>query len=158
MDERVKLSAIVEGMDLLTEQMSAYLSKETGEVVTVMDEEFRAAEENDDTLKELYGIEEDGIELAVDVLENEGVKYIALPSKFDIHEWAIMKAFCLSIEDRSVSGALLDGIHGKGAFRYFKECIYRFGLADQWYEYRGAALKEIAVKWCQENNIEFQDD
>jgi hypothetical protein len=156
MNKPVKLSAIVDGMDLLTDEMSSYLNRKTGEVVSVMAEEFRAAEEDDDAAADLHGLEKEAVELAGEILCSE--EYIALPSKFDIHEWSIMKAFCLSVEDESISRALLDVIHGKGAFRYFKDSIYRFGIADQWYEYRGAALKEIAVEWCEENNIEFLDD
>ncbi len=33
----------------------------------------------------------------------------------------------------------------------------RVKLADDWYKYRNDALKEIAIEWCQENDIEFED-
>jgi hypothetical protein len=49
--------------------------------------------------------------------------YIALPGKFDIHEYAIIRDFCHSIDDDELRGLLLDKIRGAGAFRRFKNAI-----------------------------------
>lgn len=158
MSVRVKLSAIINGMELLTDETTSYLNKETAEVVTIMHEEFRAAEEEDDSLTDLYGLEKERIKIALDILADEGnEKYLSLPTKFDIHEWAIMRQFCVSIEDKEISRSLLNTIHGSGAFRYFKDSIHRFGIADQWYKYRDNAIKNIAVEWCEDNDIEYID-
>jgi len=155
MSARIKLSAIIDGMELLTEEMTSYLNRETGEVVTIMDEEFRAAEEDDDSLVDLYGLEKERIMIAMDILASEsGAKYLSLPTKFDINEWAIMRQFCDSVEDEEISQSLLNAIHGRGAFRYFKDNIHRFGIADQWYKYRDNAIKNIAIEWCEDNGIE----
>lgn len=153
---RVKLSAIIDALDFQLDESSSYLNKETGEVVTLMAEEFRAAEEEDESLKDLYGLEEEGIETARDILADErNMKYIALPSKFDIHEYGIMERFCLSIEDEDVSESLYRAIKGRGAFRRFKDNIHRYGIAEDWYKYRDEAIRQIAIDWCEENEINF---
>lgn len=153
---KVKLNDIITGMEFQTDEMSSYLNKETGEVSTVMEQEFRVVEEDDDSLISLYGLEKDGIEKARDILmDDEGIKYISLPSKFEIHEWEIMKQFCLSVDDKDISESLMNAIHGKGAFRYFKNSIRRYGMEDQWYKFRDAAIKRIAIEWCETNNIEY---
>jgi len=82
--------------------------------------------------------------------------YIALPTKFDIHEYEIMKRFCLSIEDDMLRDDLLDAIQGSGAFRRFKNMIYRRGIQDAWYSYRRAALEEIAIEWLTEHGIAYR--
>lgn len=153
---KVKLDDIIAGMEFQTDEMSSYLNQETGEVSTVMEQEFRYVEEDDDSLISMYGLVEEGIEKARDILmDDEGNKYIALPSKFEIHEWEIMKKFCLSIDDKDVSESLMNAIHGKGAFRYFKDSIRRYGIDDQWYTFRDDAIKKIAIEWCEMNNVEY---
>lgn len=47
---------------------------------------------------------------------------------------------------------------GGGAFRRFKEGIYRLGLLEAWNEYRDRALRRIAKEWCEEDNLEYLDD
>lgn len=69
-----------------------------------------------------------------------------------------MKDFCLSLDDGEISESLSNAIHGKGAFRYFKDSIHRYGIADQWYKFRDAVIKEIAIEWCEANNIEYTED
>lgn len=153
---KVKLDDIITGMEFQTDQMSSYLNQETGEVSTVMEQEFRYVEEEDDSLISMYGLVEECIEKARDILmDDKGNKYIALPSKFEIHEWEIMKQFCLSVDDKDVSESLMNAIHGKGAFRYFKDSIRRYGIDDQWYTFRDDAIKKIAIEWCETNNIEY---
>ena len=159
MNIRVKLSEILDGMMLLTDEMTSYLNKETGEVVTLMEETFRAAEEEDDSLLYFYGLEKEDVKIAMDILTNEsGGKYLPLPGKFEIHEWDIMRQFCDSVGDQKISQSLLNAIHGRGAFRIFKDSIHRLGIADQWYKYRDNAIKNIAIEWCKENDIEYLDE
>jgi hypothetical protein len=155
----VKLSDIVNSISFQTDESSYYLNRETGDIIHVMNQEFRAAEEEDDSSKELYGLEDEQIEIANDILADElQQKYIALPDKFDIHEYNIMERFCLSIEDEDISDSLYRAIKGRGAFRRFKDAIYRYGVADDWYKYRDNAMKSIAIDWCEEKGIEYIED
>jgi len=106
MNPHVKLSDIIENISLQTYETSCYLNKETAEVVLVSEEELRAAEE-DELLEDYPEWQKEQIELARDILANWNQdKYIALPDKFDIHEYRIMERFCLSIDDEEISDFL----------------------------------------------------
>ena len=35
----------------------------------------------------------------------------------------------------------------------FKDRIQAYGIAEEWYRYRDAALREIAVAWCEAHGI-----
>ena len=158
MSGKVKLSEIIDGMEFQSDESYSYLNKKTCEVVTISDEEFHAAEE-DDSLDDYPEWQHQMIETAREILNDEGrEKFIDLPSKYDIHEYDIMERFCISIEDNEISGYLYHAIKGSGAFRRFKDDIYRFGIEKDWYRYRDEAMKHIAIDWCDENGIEYIDD
>ena len=97
------------------------------------------------------------ITIARDYLQNEE-EYIPLPDQFDIHEYAIMKRFCLDLEDREKGMELYYAIKGRGAFRRFKDKIHELGLADEWYKCRDEAITEVAKSWCIENNLPYYED
>jgi hypothetical protein len=48
---------------------------------------------------------------------------------------------------------LLNAIHGPGAFRNFKDTLRRHGIESSWFAFRTEALKQIALGWCEENQI-----
>ncbi|HXW68275.1 MAG TPA: UPF0158 family protein, partial [Dissulfurispiraceae bacterium] len=77
--------------------------------------------------------------------------------KYDVHEYEIMEEFSRSLKDKESSDALWHALKGKGAFRRFKDTVNRFGIADEWYRYRDEALKQIAITWCESQNIEYID-
>ena len=54
--------------------------------------------------------------------------------------------------------ALLDSIHGAGAFRRFKDTLYRLGIEEDWYKYRDHALEEMAIEWLEAEGIPFTRD
>ena len=155
MSKPVKLSDITDELEMIMDEASSYLNKETGEVITIMNDELHATENCDD-LEKYPEWQRDMIKMAADVFNN-WENYVDLPSKFDVHEYNIMERFCLSIEDEEVSDSLYYAIKGSGAFRRFKDGIYRFDIADDWYRYRTEALREIAKKWCEDNEIEYVD-
>ena len=68
-----------------------------------------------------------------------------------------MERFCLSIDDSEISDTLYSLIKGSGAFQRFKNAIHKFDIVEDWHKYRDNTLKEIAIEWCQENGIEFEE-
>ena len=60
-------------------------------------------------------------------------------------------------QTRGISDALYSAIKGKGAFRRFKDSIIRVDIEDNWYKYREEAIKQVAIYWCQLNQIDFKD-
>ena len=155
MPTRVKLDDIIEGLEAQSDENCAFLNKKTGEVVLISEEEQRAAED-DEPIENFPEWQQDLIKIAKEILA-ESNNYIGLPSKFDIHEYSIMERFCLSLNDAETREIFYHLIKDRGAFRRFKDAIHDYGIADDWYRYRDNALKEIAIEWCQENDIYFDD-
>ena len=56
---------------------------------------------------------------------------------------------------RLISATLHRAIKGSRAFRRFKEGVHRFDIADEWYRYKDEAIRNIAKRWYEENNIEY---
>jgi len=151
---RVKLDDIIDGLESQSDESSSFLNKKTGEVVLINDYEMRAAEEGD-PLEDLPDWEQDQVRIAREIIAETG-QYIPLPTKFEIDEYSIMERFCVSLDNQEISDILYDLISGSGAFRRFKDAIYRYGIEDEWHTYRNNSIKEIAIEWCRENNIEFE--
>jgi len=151
---RVKLSDLIEGMDFQSDERFSYLNTITGEVVSITDEELRAAE-NDEPLEDFPDWQHDVIRMAKDIVETD--HYLPLPDRFEIHEYSIMERFCLSVDDEDMRDDLCDAIRGRGAFRRFKDRMQLYGMAEEWYRYRDAALREIAVAWCEERGIPYTE-
>jgi hypothetical protein len=139
------------GLDKLPHR---FLNLSTGEVVSITDEELRAAEE-EQPLEDFPEWQHDAIRIAGEILTTE--HYLPLPDRFEIHEYQIMERFCLSIEDADIRGDLCDAIRGRGAFRRFKDRVHAYGIAEEWYQYRDAALREIARAWCEAHGIPYTE-
>jgi hypothetical protein len=151
----VSLKDIVDELEVLMDESTAYLNRQTGEVITVTHEDMRWVEgEEDLDLDEFPDWQREWLTKVQEILKSED--YMALPTKFDIHEYEIMKRFCLSIEEDMLRDDLLDAIQGSGAFRRFKNMIYRRGMENTWYRLRRAALKEIAIEWLTEHGIVYK--
>jgi hypothetical protein len=150
----VKLSDLIEEMDFQSDERSAFLNLTTGEVVSVTDEELRAAE-NDEPLEAFPEWQHDAIRLAGEIVETD--HYLPLPDKFDIHEYRIMERFCYSVDDEDMREDLCNAIRGRGAFRYFKDRIHAYGIVEAWYRYRDAALREMAIAWCEAHGILYTE-
>jgi hypothetical protein len=35
--------------------------------------------------------------------------------------------------------------------------VYFLGLKDEWFAFRGKQVREAAIHWCEENEIEFEE-
>jgi hypothetical protein len=140
---RVKLKDVV---DMLEFQMDDYwplLDMETGEVVSVSADLVREAEAEEEDEEEY---EDEEWELAKLVVA-DWQRFRRLPTQFDVNEWEIMRQFALHGVPERVGEQLERALHGKGAFRYFKDTARRLGVEKEWYAYRSKALEEIARAW-----------
>jgi hypothetical protein len=156
MGVRVKLSEIIDGLEFQSDESASFLNKKTGEVVLMTDYAMQAAED-DEPLEDVPDWERDLVAVAREIIADTG-DYIQLPTKYDIDEYSIMENFCMSLEKQEIGDILYDLISGSGAFRRFKDAIYKYGVENEWYKYRDNAIKEIAIDWCRQNNIEFDID
>lgn len=149
----VNLDEIIDEMELQSDMFSAYLDRTTGKVVRLSDENFSAAEEEED-LSDYPDWEVESILLARDVLINDE-KYVLLPSQYDIHEYEIIEDFCFSLKDDGLRDKLSSAIKGRGAFRRFRDMIYDCGIESDWFAFRREAFRSIGEEWCESNDIPY---
>jgi len=67
-----------------------------------------------------------------------------------------MKDFSLSVESDSIREDLLRAIRGAGAFQNFKGTLRQHGIESGWFAFRTEALRQIALDWCEENQIVWE--
>ena len=152
----VSLKSVVNEMDVLGEEWTAYISKKTGELVTVTEEEANIVDAGGEDDEFIPDWQRETLPKVREVLESDD--FVALPDKFEIHEYSIMERFCLSLSDEGLQDQLLHAIRGSGAFRRFKNAIYRKEIQDDWYRFRDQALKRIAIDFLESEGIAWQDD
>ena len=153
MSIQVKLKDIIEEMDVQMEESRSLLNIKTGEIVLVTSEHLQAVED-EQPFDHLPEWEREIRKIAIDVVENFD-KYIDFPTKYEVNEYEIMEDFCLTVSDQQKQDSLLMEIRRKGAFRRFKDKILVFEIEDQWYSYRHERFKQIAIEWCQNNNVNY---
>lgn len=153
MSIQINLKEIIEEMEIQFEESRSLLNITTGEIVLVTSEDLRAVED-EKTFDILPEWEQENKMIAIDVVENFE-NYIELPTKYEVNEYEIIENFCLTVSDQRKQESLLRAIRGKGAFRRFKDEIIDFEMEEQWYSYREECFKQIAIEWCQENNINY---
>ena len=152
---KVDLKDVLEALEFRTLECNYFYYKKNGVVFMIMDDELRAAEEDPD-LDDFPEWQRENIKAAVDIISTDD--YIRLPNDYEIDDYSIMEDFCYSIEDEELREELLYAIRGRGAFRMFKDKIHQHSIADQWYDYKDQRYREIAIEWCEENNIEYREN
>lgn len=153
MASHVKLDLIVQEMDFQFDETRTFFNKKSNEIITISDEEFRVAE-NDELIENFPDWQQENIKIAEEILY--GDSWISLPSKFEIHEYDIMERFCLSLKNQELSDIMYYSIKGNGAFQRFKNNIQKYDIEQNWYKYRGESLKKIAIEWCERNDISYE--
>jgi len=133
---KVKLSEVVDAMNSTNNEIEYYYNPDKEEIFMSNIGDFNNLDE--DELDELFE------------------KSIILPTRYDIHEYDIMVRFVETITDTRLKNQLYISLNGKGAFRRFKDTCINFNIIDDWYKFRDEKYKEIAISWCQKNNIEFE--
>jgi hypothetical protein len=148
----VSLDLVAQELDSLMDEMSAFVNRKTGEIVTVSDEELGLVEETDES--ELADWESEMLPQLREIAA--GGDWAPLPDKLDIHEWEIMRQFAEEAGSEDLSARLLRAIHGKGAFRMFRATIEDDGLVEEWYQFKHEALKEIAREALEELGVPYK--
>jgi hypothetical protein len=152
----VSLKSVVNEMDVISDDVTAYINKKTGELCAVSEEEaniIEAGNEDDEFIPEW---QKEILPKVREVLESDD--FVALPDQFEIHEYSIMERYCLSLSDEGLQDGLFRAIRGSGAFRRFKDAIHRKEIQDDWYHFRNEVLKSIATDFLESEGIDFVDD
>ena len=147
----VSLSDVIEALMFQTDTSCAFVNRQTGEVLTCNDEQIRVAEAEAD-------------EVAPQWLQPElpkiretlaGDPWLPLPTKFDIHEWEMMRQFADEQRNEKVVREL-HALYGAGAFRCFRQTRSCLGMEEQWYRFRDRQFEETAKEWLAEKVFEFR--
>ena len=148
----VTLQDIVNAMDLPNQEWESFLDPDSGEIITVTEDDLSALEDPEPDL-----LPDWQRELLPKIRKAVGSdSCLRLPTSFDVHEWAIMERFSRTVRDAAAQEELLDSIHGSGAFRAFRHTLERRGLLDQWYAYRQSSFEQIARDWLDSNRIAYK--
>ncbi len=162
MPATAKLSDIVDALEMLFDEVPSFFDRETGKVETISREFLREAEASDEEDgddeddEDIPKWQKESAQLAKLITFSPGDRFVELPTKFDVHEWAIMEEFSHSVKSETIREDLLYAIHGAGAFRHFKDKIHRHGIEKAWYAFRTEALRQIAIDWCEEHDIAWE--
>jgi hypothetical protein len=151
----VGIKDVVDALEMVNNDFTGFLNPETGEIRFVSDEDHRWIEEEEEegTLRKLPEWQQKALPLVKEVLQSD--KWLTLPSRFEIHEWSIMERFALVATTESLREQLLGAIHGRGAFRMFKERVRELGVESKWHAFREAALTEIARSWLESHGVKY---
>jgi hypothetical protein len=95
-----------------TTRSRPYLDVQTGKVHSITEEEFDLAEDPQTAIEDLPDWQRETVELARNIQQHEGKRYLALPDKFDVHEWAIMDSFSESLRDPRLRNDFHGAIRG----------------------------------------------
>jgi hypothetical protein len=157
MTKPAKISEIVDTIEFQFDNMHAYFDRETGQTVAFGEDEISQVEDmednGDEDADEYLVLIRDA--LNAEAGEGPGDRFLALPDRFEIDEWDMMRRFAEGLDDDRASDDLLRAIRGRGAFRYFKDRVHALGLAEKWYAFRDEQFRQVAIKWCKANNIEI---
>ena len=138
------------------DMIDSYLDRETGEIFFITEQDRFALEHED---SEPPDWQKEHLERIKPMLDNpEPDRYINLPSYFGFHEYSVMEKFISTLSNMEIRKLLSKLIKGRGAFRRFRDGIRRFGIEQQWNNYRNSAVKQFIINWCENENIPYVDD
>ena len=154
MSPAVKLDDLTDTLDMMPEESGAWLDRQTGRVIVVEDAVMQAVEsvEGDAAPEDLEDWQEDQVPAARGICGGDA-RYLALPDKFDFHEYRHLERFIGTVADARIAEQLWRAIKGKGAFRHFKDTADRLGVLDGWFAYRDAAAKRFMLDWAAANGV-----
>lgn len=152
--------------------LNSYLDLETGEVVTISREEFRAV----DDLYEEHGSceskepldlaaivaesdypewQRDAILLADQVNAEFGKRFVELPELESSTAYRDMEDFILTVEDQQLRQRLQNAVEGRGPFRRFKDVLYdERRTRDLWFVFSRERARERVRVWLEALGIE----
>ena len=134
--EKLSLNEVAEQFEMINTETHLFYNIETGEF-------------------DYYGDFMDYDEEDIERFEEDC--WIACPSQWDIDGYRIMLDFISTVIDPRKNELLSVAIEGKGAFRRFKDTLYRVDLVDEWYDFEHDAYKKIAKEWCERNGLSYME-
>lgn len=91
------LDDVANELDALSQDMRAYIHRETGELITLLEAQIAFMEEGEEEALDDLGADDEERARLQEMAESG--KWLKLPDSFEIHEWQIMRDFADSITD-----------------------------------------------------------
>ena len=154
----VRISEVVEALTEGDNMVRYYYEREADELVSVMVEYLERADrllyegktvDDGDLLYWEVGLVED----AMRILQADDDAFVPLPSQWDVHMHRIMEDFVRTLPESQMQERIWNDLHRSGAFRRFRDHVYRYEILDAWFRFRDERLAEIAREWAEDNQI-----
>lgn len=139
----IPLKQVIQAIEEASEVFTSYWDTKTGKTVYLADPLMMDITEADE-------------ELAA-AIEDTPERFLCFPAKHEIHQYRIMENFIDQLSFGKVQEELAYTIRGKGAFRRFKQSVRYHGLEQRWYDYLAEAYRELAIRWCEEEGLEYTE-
>jgi len=138
--EKLTFKILLEAMEMVNTDFSAYLNMETNKIVLISDEDFGLMESYDiNDISDFPPWQQEQIKLTYDVVYKN---YLQLPTSYDIHEHKIMQDFVYSLDDVN-QNIFMSVLFKKKAFHQFKALLASKNLETKWYQFRQKAYEYI---------------
>lgn len=139
----LNLKEVIDHIESSWDELRSYSQRSTGKIIPFIPEECRNSDED-------YELTEQ--------LETHGEDYIELPNTRELDELHLMRRFAADLPDERRRRELLNDLKGRGLYRRFKDNVRSYGLIEEWYQYRGKAMAELARSWCIEYSLPYTED
>lgn len=150
----INLNDLMENMEQLAEDAKIYLSKKDGDFYYITGYIMEVAEKGNRIL-DIEEWEQESLDIANDILKN-GSEYILVPNIESVKEEDIIKDYINTIKEEEINKKFKDAINSKEGSRKFKNLLVDLDMYSNWDEYIENYYKNLAIKWCEENKINFQ--
>lgn len=156
--KKVDIQKIVDELQMRFMDTTVYYNKQTGETLNVQYDDFRIVEDDDfeNNIQDYPKWQREHLKEVYDLLYNDIDNYIALPNNFEIKDSDIMEEFIETVFNNNKRIQLENCMWQKGMYRKFKDKLIEIGLENEYYKFYDEKLKEIAIEWCKENDLEYE--
>ena len=138
---KIKLQQVIQAIEEADDVFTSFLDTKTGKTVYLADPLMTG--ETDETLAA--------------EMEDTPERFLRFPTKYEIHQYRIMEDFIDQLPPGKAQEELAYAIRGKGAFRRFKQSVRFHGLEQRWYDYLAKAYRELVIRWCAEEGLEYTE-
>ncbi len=151
---KIKLEDLISHLENVYYINAAFFDKTSGEIKFIPEDVTSFIEDKDSDEEELPDWEKEFVPVYRDIMANPEI-YIELPDRYYFNTYEIMEQFIFSLSEGKIRNDLYSAIQGSGAFERFRDAVERHTIVKEWVGYKEEALKEIAIQWCRENDLEY---
>lgn len=165
---KIKRSDFELSFELGSDETTAYLDTEDGSVLLIEDytahrlEDFITEEQTLDGIEaaiqsnaSLPDWEREQMVAAARIEWDDAKRYRAIPKQDSHQGYRDMQEFIWSLEDDHVRELLEVAIQGSGAFRRFRDALYRYPEAQaEWYKFRDERQHQRMLDWFAHEDLE----